>query len=267
MHEHKTSQDHLRDGSSSIDQIDHRLTHTDQIDLDAVVSLALFQEGALDICKRKEPQRADVLFPYTKGVYRVSSGATLFHDRQTNWYPVQHAPVIAEDKRGIEASRQGPAPPSDNRAAALKSYRHSLGLCFMCGDKYSPVQKCATSVQLHVVQEILDALGLDNLSKEEATVTSPGAQLLIISEAAVARTEARNTFHLLGQIQKHQVLMLIDFGSSHCFVSETMAAKLHGVEQATTPITVKLADGSLISCAREFIGCEWWCHRATLIRV
>jgi hypothetical protein len=57
--------------------------------------------------------------------------------------------------------------------------------------------------------------------------------------------------------------MLIDSGSSHCFVSESMAAKLHGEERSTCAVQVKLADGSLVSCNREFVGCEWWCQGAT----
>jgi predicted aspartyl protease len=38
-------------------------------------------------------------------------------------------------------------------------------------------------------------------------------------------TEAPSTFCLVGQIQKQQVLMLVDFGSSHCFVNERVAER------------------------------------------
>jgi hypothetical protein len=193
--------------------------------LDAAVSLALLQEEALEIFKMKEPRRHDTSFPLSKGAYRPTTSSTSTTERPTTWSSTPRTPTVIEDKRGLEAARSGGSTSIDDRASALKSYRKSRGLCFVCGEKWGPGHKCATSVQLHVVQEMFDALGLDVLEEEHATEPCKG-ELLSISEAAVAGTEASNTFRLIGQIQKHQVLMLIDSGSSHCFVSESMAARL-----------------------------------------
>lgn len=63
------------------------------------------------------------------------------------------SPQITEDRRGTEAARA-----RDDRLSALKSYRRSKGLCFTCGEKWGKDHKCATAVQLHVVQELLDIL-------------------------------------------------------------------------------------------------------------
>lgn len=109
---------------------------------------------------------------------------------------------------------------------------------------------------------MLDALGFDSV-EETMTDISDSGKLLMISEAAVAGTKAANTFRLVGQIQKQQVLMLIDSGSSHCFVSESMATKLQGEARAVQHVKVKLADGYILTCDKEFIGCEWWCQWAT----
>lgn len=63
------------------------------------------------------------------------------------------SPQITKDRRGTEAARA-----RDDRLSALKSYRRSKGLCFTCGEKWGKDHKCATAVQLHVVQELLDIL-------------------------------------------------------------------------------------------------------------
>jgi hypothetical protein len=42
-------------------------------------------------------------------------------------------------------------------------------------------------------------------------------------------------------------------------------AKLLDVEQAPPPVIVKLADGALSTCDREFVCSEWWCQGATAL--
>jgi hypothetical protein len=64
-------------------------------------------------------------------------------------------------------------------------------------------------------------------------------------------------------LQKQQVLMLMDSGISHCFVSGELAASLQGFQRARDLVRVKVADGGELLCDREIVGCEWWCQGAT----
>lgn len=237
-------------------------------DLAAAVSLALLQEEAWEIWKKREPRRADSL-AFTKTTYRAMPSWAGAGDRTGPTMPspaggvtVPRSPAMVEDKRGQEAARESPAARGEDRTSALKSFRRSRGLCFICGEKWVPGHKCATTVQLHVVQEMLDAMGFDCVDEVSEQQQNSG-ELLAISQAAVAGTESSNTFRLLGQLQKQRVLMLIDSGSSHCFVNESIAATLKGTENKIQPLQVKIADGGLMTCDRELIGCEWWCQGTT----
>lgn len=162
----------------------------------------------------------------------------------------------------MEAARDSPPLKGEDRASALKNYRRSRGLCFICGEKWAPGHKCSTTVQLHVVQELLDAMGFTTLGEEENLEPEVG-QAMAISQAAVAGSEAPSTFRLLGQIQKTPVLMLVDSGSSHCFVNQDIAAKLQGTERTIKPVQVKIANGGILTCNKEITDCEWWCQGAT----
>jgi hypothetical protein len=45
---------------------------------------------------------------------------------------------------------------TDEKINALKNYRRAKGLCFTCGERWSRDHKCQQTVQLHVVQELVE---------------------------------------------------------------------------------------------------------------
>jgi hypothetical protein len=63
---------------------------------------------------------------------------------------------------------------------------------------------------------------------------------------------------LQGWIQQQEVLMLIDSGSSHTFVSSTLTEKLQVNTRTIAPLRVKVANGGLMHCGQELVNCEWW---------
>jgi hypothetical protein len=46
----------------------------------------------------------------------------------------------------------------DDRWAALRNFRKAKGLCYTCGEKWGKEHKCQGTVQLHVVQEMVELL-------------------------------------------------------------------------------------------------------------
>ena len=51
----------------------------------------------------------------------------------------------------------------------MRNYRKAKGLCFICEEKWSKDHQCKASVQLHVVQEMIDHLqDLQQNSDEES---------------------------------------------------------------------------------------------------
>jgi hypothetical protein len=60
-----------------------------------------------------------------------------------------------------------------------------------------------------------------------------------------------------GIIQGKEVLILIDSGSSHSFVSTTLAVQLTGVLPMTRPVSVQVADGGRIHCSQQLLATQW----------
>jgi hypothetical protein len=65
--------------------------------------------------------------------------------------------ISAEDKRASDAAHSQSA---DDRWRALRNYRRAKGLCQFCAEKWSKDHKCAETVQLHALQEMLEFLTL-----------------------------------------------------------------------------------------------------------
>ena len=58
---------------------------------------------------------------------------------------------------------------SDDKMATLKAFRCRNGLCFKCGEKWSPGHTCPAQVSLHVLEELLEAMDLTTVVEEEDT--------------------------------------------------------------------------------------------------
>jgi hypothetical protein len=217
-------------------------------DLDSAVSLALLQEEAMEL---------------TREATRVSSGHGSFPKAQTRTAlplpppPVGRPPGLAtpssrvEDKRGV-ASNQMPS--TDDKVRALRAYRRARGECFDCGEKWGRNHVCAATVPLHVVQELLCLL--EGEMEPHSSPVDSRSELGMISAAALQGIEPPQTVRIKGVVQGQEVLMLVDSGSTHSFISEAIAARWSGVRQCK-PMQVKVADGGTLRCDLEIPECKW----------
>lgn len=62
-----------------------------------------------------------------------------------------------------------PAVATVSKFDSLRAQRRARGECFKCGEKYAPGHKCPTQVQLHVVEELLEALQIEHPTPLEDT--------------------------------------------------------------------------------------------------
>lgn len=216
-------------------------------DLDATCTLAFLQEEALEGDKPKESKRVDTT-SYQKGSHKGAMPLPL--PPTTRGGP----PVLSQDRRSADQVAQSK---EAERLAALKSYRRSKVLCFVCGEKWSKDHKCASSIQLHVVQELMDVLQVTLLSDHEASEFQENNTLMAISPQAVNGTESSHSIRLRGWVQGIEVLMLIDSGSTHSFVDHQLGLRLSGVKAMTEPVRVKIAYGGHLSCSLHILGCDW----------
>jgi hypothetical protein len=98
---------------------------------------------------------------YKKTDYSVVSKYTSRHSSPTLSNPPATVPAIDDKRTSVVFSK-----PRDDKLSALKAYRRSKSLCFTCGERWGKDHKCSTSVQLHVVQELLEVLQSDELISE-----------------------------------------------------------------------------------------------------
>lgn len=138
----------------------------------------------------------------------------------------------------------------EDKLAALRAYRRARGLCQRCAEKWSRDHQCPQSVQLHVLQEVLDLYVDDAEGSSVSTVADQvaGDQVfMMLSAAAVSGEEAFLTVKFQGVIQGFEVLVLVDSGSSHSFLSSALATKLSGISLMPSSVQVQVADGARLN--------------------
>lgn len=79
-----------------------------------------------------------------------------------------------------------------------------------------------------------------------------------ISAAAAEGGLGATSMCLQGLIQNQEVLLLVDSGSSHTFISVDLAGKLQGNSRSIKPLRVKVANGGMMHYNTELMDCVWW---------
>lgn len=110
-----------------------------------------------------------------------------------------------DERRITEESRASMA---EDKLSALRAYRRAKGLCYTCGERYNRDHKCGPTVQLHVVEELLEMLSapsVDNSGDEQSSVQDPTegiseGEICQISKEAMMGIEASGTLRLQGFI-------------------------------------------------------------------
>ncbi|KAL8167549.1 LOW QUALITY PROTEIN: hypothetical protein V2J09_009048 [Rumex salicifolius] len=122
--------------------------------------------------------------------------------------------------------------------------RREQGLCFRCGAKYSPGHQCKSSLaQLEFTNgEVETGEESEEQSQEDSKVE--------ISFHQISGSNISSTLRLRGTIEGRSVLILVDSGSTHNFISAQLAASL-GLETKEVPMFgVTIGNGAIISCDR-----------------
>lgn len=78
------------------------------------------------------------------------------------------------------------------------------------------------------------------------------ADLMSISQEAMQGTKDAQTLRLQGTVQSQAVVMLVDSGSSRCFISEGFSRMLIGEQRSIKPVQVWVANGQILEYVTEF---------------
>jgi hypothetical protein len=211
--------------------------------LDTVCALALLQEDA-DSSRRHEPSR----------------GAGPSFTRPLLKPPLESTPRWDKSTIGTDQARSSntTSPSSaDSKVASLRVYRRARGLYQFCADKWVKGHKCAPTIQLHVMQELWDMLLPDNPEPEAEFQDTTEQFMMLLSQEAIAPSVNAASFRFRGTIQGSEFLILLDSGSSHCFLDSTLGATLPGITPLDQPLSIRVANGNMLSCTSEVPNTEW----------
>ncbi|KZV22958.1 hypothetical protein F511_37884, partial [Dorcoceras hygrometricum] len=130
--------------------------------------------------------------------------------------------------------------------------RKERGLCFRCGEVYSPLHKCA--FKLMQVALLEGELG-EETDTVEATIGEEGDEdnikeyvTLELPLFYISGVTQPQTLKLKGKIGGEEVVIMVDSGASHNFVSRTLMERLGYEIDEAVRFGVCLGDGGKVQC-------------------
>ena len=137
--------------------------------------------------------------------------------------------------------------------------RREEGRCFRCGQPYSPTHRCPER-KLRVLilgedeettkdGEFEVAELIKGERDQEPQGETPECNYLDLPFFSINGFSRPKTMKMKGNIGEHSVIVLVDSGASHNFISETLANNLGLPISETGVFVVKLGDGRQISSA------------------
>jgi hypothetical protein len=228
------------------------------IDLDTAYSLALLQEEVTE-GGRSFTHRQPLQLPAPPPLLALPAPPKRPHQLPV---PPPRPPVQSEFKATGENHRGQPSSSvsTDDRWAALRNYRKARGLCFTCGERWSRDHQCKGTVQLHVLQEVLELFPEESSVIEHDSSSSPLAELHLLASITELKDPSTLTFQLTGSVQNQQIQFLVDSGSTHSFINAKFAPLFTGVSDMAAPLRVKVANGEQLQCTKTLIACPWSCQ-------
>ncbi|KAL8143387.1 hypothetical protein V2J09_016419 [Rumex salicifolius] len=154
---------------------------------------------------------------------------------QTHTNPSRHPPNTS------------PAPNPQHITVAERQLRRERGLCFRCGEKFTPDHQCVSSFsQL----EFVDGNGVPDPGDDGEEVPEVDDGRVEISFHQISGANPTSTLQLRGTINGRSVLMLVDSGSTHNFISSTLADELQLPRQDVPFFGVTIGNGEVINCGQ-----------------
>lgn len=131
--------------------------------------------------------------------------------------------------------------------------RKAAGLCFKCGDRFSPGHQCKNKTLLAMEANI------DDIVQEELTCEETEGENLKgeLSLAAVTGQKSPNTLRIKGNIHGVPVVILLDTGSTHSFMNAGIAARVQAAIVTTATLSVTVANGEQILSQTVCQGMKW----------
>lgn len=153
---------------------------------------------------------------------------------------------------------------TDDKLQELKQFRRKNGLCFKYGNKWNHNHQCPDQISLHVLEELLDALGTNS---EEGGYASESQEveetMMALNSSQPVQSTKRKTFKLLANVGNQKVLILVDSGSVGTFISDALVQQLRLKTEDCPPLQYKDADGGILNCSQKVSKLQWFIQGIT----
>jgi hypothetical protein len=184
--------------------------------------------------------------------------------RQRPAAPTKHPPAPVPGSQTATAARtdwpRKQGTDDFNREHELRDFRRPNNLCFKCGDKYNKEHQCKRSNQLLTIEvgEFGEVLSDEACLAMELLQETPTAGTCChISQAALAGSEAPNSMRIRATVGDQVMILLIDSGSSHTFVTKFFAERAGCQLSPASAVSVKIANGQLMQSQSQVLGLNW----------
>ena len=207
------------------------------------------------------PQDLDTAYTIALVQEEVGDGVTTLNATSVPRRHMQHQTAARIEDKMLSATvtPREPARLDDDKLTVLKNYRRAKGLCFTCGERWSRDHKCKATVQLHVVQEMVDFFQYPENYLTEQVETTDDMELMHLSADANLDAPPEKSIILHCQVQGHPATFLLDSGSNNSFISAKLAAQVSGHQDPPQPKCVKVAGGGILQCKSHIPNCKWTC--------
>ncbi|KAJ0501159.1 putative retrotransposon gag domain, aspartic peptidase domain superfamily [Helianthus annuus] len=196
--------------------------------------------------------KSDVRILKPRSVYKAVSLALEYEsklnhsktDRRSTW----SSQVKSESKPTITTTVPATtqSKPPIRISETEKQTRFLKGECFRCGDKYGPGHRCkAGTLKLLEAEEDPDDQGDEDMNSEE----NQGDAAEISLHAIFGRSHP-TTIKVHGKLNSTEVLILVDGGSTHNFISDVLVNELKMATQPVAPFGVQIGNGDVIRCGQ-----------------
>ena len=172
-----------------------------------------------------------------------------YNQQKTDARPQQHSSNLWQDRQ-------------------LRDYRRNNGLCFYCGDKFVPghIEVCSKrqkpKINALAVND-LDRELTDEVLNDLATEDALHEDFCQLSLNALSSTDKYDCIKLRTKVKNKTMLMLVDSGSTHSFISSNFVQLAQLPTIPIPPRKVKLANGEWITTNRMVSQLPCYCQGQT----
>ncbi|XP_027171876.1 uncharacterized protein LOC113771497 [Coffea eugenioides] len=143
-------------------------------------------------------------------------------------------------------------------------YRKDHNLCFRCGERFSPGHNCKSRGIHMILVDDGDKCDtdqtVDQTAEEEEVIEYVGNQQeqdVMLTLHAMSGELSSSIIKMQGRYKGHHLAILLDGGSTNCFIKRSVAQMYPEMVQRHRPFKVKIADGKELQCDHWIPRMQW----------